>query len=95
MEIPKRIEKLERKPAPLLVPEFGPLKRIRVLPTGSIVAGPFIGTMLADLGAEVMHVEKPRFGDAYRSLGPSITLAMARKYLSHSQTMPETNSAWA
>ena len=94
MEIPKRIEKLERKPPPVLVPEFGPLKGIRVLSIGSIVARPFIGTMLADLGAEVMHGEKSRFGDTHRSLGPSITPAMARKYPSHSQTIPETNSAW-
>ena len=73
MEIPERVKKMKRKPAPLLIPEFGPLRGIRVLSTGSIIAGPFIGTLLADLGAEVIHIERPGFGDTYRTLGPFIT----------------------
>ncbi len=70
VDIPPKILNMEKKRAPLLVPEFGPLKGTRVLLTGSIVAGPFIATMLGDLGAEVIHVEAPGSGDTYRTLGP-------------------------
>lgn len=69
-EIPPKILNMERKKAPLFIPEFGPLKGTRVLLTGSIVAGPFIATMLGDFGAEVIHVEAPGMGDTYRTLGP-------------------------
>jgi len=72
-EIPSKVIKMERKKAPLLAPEFGPLKGTRVLLTGSIVAGPFIATMLGDLGAEVIHIEPPGSGDTYRTLGPFLT----------------------
>jgi crotonobetainyl-CoA:carnitine CoA-transferase CaiB-like acyl-CoA transferase len=68
--IPEKVKTMERKPAPLFSPEFGPLKGVRVLLTGSIVAGPFIATMLGDLGAEVIHIEPPGSGDTYRTLGP-------------------------
>ena len=61
-----------KKPAPHIVPEFGPLSWVRVLSTGSIVAMPHAATMLAEFGAEVIHVERPGVGDTYRTLGPFI-----------------------
>ena len=39
--------------------EGGPLRGIRVLELGSMLAGPFVGTLLADFGAEIVKVEKP------------------------------------
>ena len=53
-----------------LIPEFGPLKNVRVLCSGSIVAMPHAATMMADFGAEVIQLERPGVGDTYRGLAP-------------------------
>ena len=57
---------------PAIIPTFGPLTGIRVLGTGIIVAQPYIGTKLAEFGAEVIHVERPG-GDPYRWMAPLLT----------------------
>ncbi|GAA0215870.1 CaiB/BaiF CoA transferase family protein [Halobaculum roseum] len=46
-----------------------PLSDLRVLELGNIVAGPFASSILADLGAEVVKVERPGTGDVIRSSG--------------------------
>ena len=66
----KSIEEMQRVAAPALIPKFGPLEGMRVLSTGSIVAMPHAANMLADFGAEVIHVERPKGGDTYRTLAP-------------------------
>jgi crotonobetainyl-CoA:carnitine CoA-transferase CaiB-like acyl-CoA transferase len=48
----------------------GPLHDIRVLDLSRILAGPFAGQILADLGADVIKVERPEGGDDTRSWGP-------------------------
>ncbi len=48
----------------------GPLSHIRVLDLSRVLAGPWAGQNLADLGAEVIKVERPKIGDDSRSFGP-------------------------
>jgi crotonobetainyl-CoA:carnitine CoA-transferase CaiB-like acyl-CoA transferase len=48
----------------------GPLSHIRVLDLSRVLAGPWAGQNLADLGAEVIKVERPKVGDDSRSFGP-------------------------
>ena len=48
----------------------GPLSHIKVLDLSRILAGPWSGQVLADLGADVIKVERPKVGDDTRSWGP-------------------------
>ncbi|MBK8062691.1 MAG: CoA transferase [Betaproteobacteria bacterium] len=48
----------------------GPLSHIRVLDLSRVLAGPWAGQNLADLGAEVVKVERPKVGDDSRAFGP-------------------------
>ncbi|MCC6027700.1 MAG: CoA transferase [Archaeoglobus sp.] len=43
-----------------------PFEDLLVLELAQAVAGPYIGTLLADLGAEVIHIERPKIGDLAR-----------------------------
>jgi crotonobetainyl-CoA:carnitine CoA-transferase CaiB-like acyl-CoA transferase len=48
----------------------GPLSGLRVLELARILAGPWAGQVLADLGADVIKVERSRTGDDTRAWGP-------------------------
>jgi crotonobetainyl-CoA:carnitine CoA-transferase CaiB-like acyl-CoA transferase len=48
----------------------GPLEGLRVLDLSRILAGPLVGQMLGDLGAEVIKIERPGKGDDAREMGP-------------------------
>ncbi|MBA8878753.1 CaiB/BaiF CoA transferase family protein [Phyllobacterium myrsinacearum] len=47
-----------------------PLKGVRVIELARVLAGPWAGQILADLGADVIKVENPAGGDETRGWGP-------------------------
>jgi formyl-CoA transferase len=47
----------------------GPLSDLRVLELGTLLAGPFCGQLLGDMGAEVIKIEPPGQGDPMRAWG--------------------------
>src|SRR5262245_53869886 len=53
-----------------LTPTGPALADVRVLELGSMLAGPFVGTLLGDFGADVLKVEKPGQPDALRDWPP-------------------------
>jgi formyl-CoA transferase len=48
----------------------GALADLRVLELGTLIAGPFCGQLLGDMGAEVIKIEAPGQGDPMRHWGP-------------------------
>jgi len=47
----------------------GPLKGLRLIEMGQLLAGPFCGQLMADFGAEVIKIEQPGTGDPMREWG--------------------------
>jgi crotonobetainyl-CoA:carnitine CoA-transferase CaiB-like acyl-CoA transferase len=56
-------------------PPHGPLSHLRVLDLSRVLAGPFATQNLADMGAEVIKVERPGAGDDTRAWGPPFVKA--------------------
>ena len=59
--------------APLQSRQFGPLQGIRIISSGTIIAQPFAAAMAAEMGAEVIQIERPGTGDVWRYLEFPIT----------------------
>ncbi|KQU97946.1 CoA-transferase [Mesorhizobium sp. Root102] len=59
-----------------------PLKGVRVVELARILAGPWAGQLLADLGADVIKVESPDGGDDTRKWGPPFVMSKDGENLS-------------
>ena len=59
-----------------------PLAGVRVLDASRVLAGPFCGQMLGDLGAEVVKIERPGAGDETRGWGPPFSGDLSAYFLS-------------
>src|SRR5438477_8641440 len=61
---------MEFRPPSLLPEQFGSLQGVRILSTGALIAQPFAAALAAEMGAEVIQVERPGTGDAvWRNVG--------------------------
>ncbi|WP_262028769.1 CaiB/BaiF CoA transferase family protein [Microvirga sp. Mcv34] len=59
-----------------------PLEGLKVLELARILAGPWVGQLLADLGADVVKVERPGAGDDTRGWGPPFVEGAEGEHLS-------------
>lgn len=69
-------------PGSATAPAAGPLSGVRVLDLTRVLAGPYATMLLADLGADVLKVERPGTGDDTRTWGPPWFEGQATYYLS-------------
>src|SRR5260221_14239991 len=60
----------------------GPLHDVRVLDASRVLAGPFCGQLLGDLGADVIKLERPGTGDDTRGWGPPFLGPLSADFLS-------------
>src|SRR5688500_18863606 len=69
-DLPERIELPMSATSPEPPHQTPPaLEGLRVLDLATFIAGPFVGGMLAEYGADVVKVEQPGTGDSLRELG--------------------------
>jgi crotonobetainyl-CoA:carnitine CoA-transferase CaiB-like acyl-CoA transferase len=59
-----------------------PLHDIRIMDASRVLAGPFCGQLLGDLGADIIKLERPGSGDETRGWGPPFAGILSAYYLS-------------
>src|SRR6476620_8900612 len=62
--------------------DAAPLSGLRVIDGSRVLAGPFCGQLLGDLGAEVIKIERPGKGDDTRAFGPPFLGPLSAYFLS-------------
>ncbi|MGI9116370.1 MAG: CaiB/BaiF CoA transferase family protein [Gaiellales bacterium] len=67
---------------PVAPPDHGPLAGVRVLDLSRVLAGPYCAMVLADMGADIIKVERPDGGDITRAWGPPWAGDEATYYMS-------------
>jgi crotonobetainyl-CoA:carnitine CoA-transferase CaiB-like acyl-CoA transferase len=72
----------------------GPLEGLRVIEMGSLIAGPFCGQLMGDMGADVIKIEAPGEGDPMRQWGQGAKPAWWR-VIGAQQTLGVARSAQA
>lgn len=75
------------------VSQKGPLSDLRVIEMGQLIAGPFCGQLLGDMGASVIKIEPPGKGDPMREWGQGLPVwweVIARNKKSVSLNLRET-----
>ena len=64
----------------LVTEKFGPLQGVKIVSTGTLIAQPFAAELAAEMGAEVIQIERPGIGDVgWRNIG--IRLASQRRQI--------------
>jgi len=54
----------------LVTEKFGPLQGVKIVSTGTLIAQPFAAELAAEMGAEVIQIERPEIGDVgWRNIG--------------------------
>jgi crotonobetainyl-CoA:carnitine CoA-transferase CaiB-like acyl-CoA transferase len=58
----------------LVSEKFGPLQGVKIVSTGTLIAQPFAAELAAEMGAEVIQIERPGLGDVgWRNIGVNLT----------------------
>src|SRR5260370_31078684 len=73
-----------------LVPErFGPLSSLKIVSTGILIAQPYAAALSAEMGAEVIQVERPALGDfAWRYGGVTLATQKGLQIATHPGAEP-------
>lgn len=83
-------------PASLVPEQFGPLEGVRILSTGSLIAQPYAAALAAEMGAEVIQLERPGEGDAaWRHLGRQLPTKDGKGLVATTWIQERRNSFYA
>lgn len=87
---------MDTRPASLLPEQFGPLQGVRILSTGSLIAQPYAAALAAEMGAEVIQLERPGEGDAaWRHLGRQLPTKDGKGLVATTWIQERRNSFYA